>query len=260
MSILRVQCYHHIWKIFGNSRFQILSKILFTFGQSHHLKLLVVEDEPSLLNSITRYFRQEQFICEGVSNYPDALARIDDIPYDCIILDINLPGGSGLQLLKYLRQDKKKDGVIIISARNSLDDKVMGLDYGADDYLTKPFHLSELSARVKALLRRKYSDGNPALDLQVLRIDLASRSVTTEGQLVGLSRLEYDLLVFLVTNKNRVVSRQAIAEHLFDGPVEQAPGPEFVYSHIKNLKRKLKEKGCPDIIHTVYGLGYKLVV
>ena len=224
------------------------------------MKLLVVEDEPSLLNSITRYFRQEQFICEGVSNYADALRRIEDTPYDCIVLDINLPGGSGLQLLKYLREDKKKDGVIIISARDSLDDKVLGLNYGADDYLTKPFHLPELSARVKALLRRKYSDGNAAVDLKVLHIELASRTVTTQGQSIALSKIEYDLLLFLVTNKNLVVSRQAIAEHLYNGPSDQAPGPEFVYSHIKNLKIKLKEKGCPEIIQSVYGLCYKLVV
>ena len=223
------------------------------------MKLLVIEDEPSLLNSIIRYFRQEQFLCEGVGNYADALRRIDDMPYDCIILDINLPGGSGLQLLKYLREDKKKDGVIIISARDSLDDKITGLNYGADDYLTKPFHLPELSARVKALLRRKYSEGNATLYLGVLQIDLAARTVSIEGKPATLSKIEYDLLLFLGTNKNRVVSRQAIAEHLYDGPTNQVPGPEFVYSHIKNLKKKLKEKGCPDIIQTVYGLGYKLV-
>ena len=224
------------------------------------MKLLVIEDEPSLLNSITRYFRQEQFLCEGVSTYNEALQRIEDSEYDCIILDINLPGGSGLQLLKYLREDKKKDGVIIVSARNSLDDKITGLDYGADDYLTKPFHLPELSARVKALIRRKYADGHTVLDLDALHIDLAAHTVTSCGQPVALSKIEYDLLLFLATNKNRVVSRQAIAEHLYDGPSDQAPGPEFVYSHIKNLKRKLKERGCPEIIQTVYGLGYKFVV
>jgi DNA-binding response OmpR family regulator len=224
------------------------------------MKLLVIEDEPSLLNSITRYFRQEQFLCEGVSTYTDALQRMEDNAYDCIILDINLPGGSGLQLLKYLREDKKKDGVIIISARNSLDDKIAGLDYGADDYLTKPFHLPELSARVKALIRRKYADGNTTLEVDRLRIHLAARTVTFDSLPVPLSKIEHDLLIFLVTNKNRVVSRQAIAEHLYDGPADQAPGPEFVYSHIKNLKKKLKEKGCPEIIQTVYGLGYKLVV
>jgi len=244
----------------GKHSFPNSFQIPFYLRSKPCMKLLVIEDEPSLLNSITRYFRQEQFLCEGVGNFADALARIEDTPYDCIILDINLPGGSGLQLLKYLREDKKKDGVIIISARNSLDDKIEGLNYGADDYLTKPFHLPELSARVKALLRRKYSDGHVALDLGVLRIDLDSRSVTAGGQPIALGRIEYSLLLFLVTNKNRVVSQQAIAEHLYTGPSDQAPGAEFVYSHIKNLKKKLKEKGCPDNIHSVYGLGYKLVI
>lgn len=224
------------------------------------MKLLVIEDEPSLLKSITRYFRNEQFLCDEATTFDDALQKIEDFQYDCIILDINLPGGSGLQLLKILRQDKKKDGVIIISARDSLDDKIKGLDYGADDYLTKPFHLPELSARVKSLLRRKYSEGSATVDLQGIQIDLDARTVSTVEQQVPLTRLEYDLLVFLVTNKNRVVSRQAIAEHLYDGPSDQSPGPEFVYSHIKNLKRKLKERGCREIIQTVYGLGYKCVV
>ncbi|HVU93663.1 MAG TPA: response regulator transcription factor [Puia sp.] len=224
------------------------------------MKLLVIEDEPSLMASITRYFRKEQFLCEEATTFNDALQKIEDFRYDCIILDINLPGGSGLKLLKFLREDKKRDGVIIISARDSLDDKITGLDYGADDYLTKPFHLPELSARVKSLLRRKYNEGGATVDLDGLHIDLTARTVSAEGQPILLSKLEYDLLLFLVTNKNRVVSQQAIAEHLYDGPSDQAPGPEFVYSHIKNLKRKLKEKGAGEIIQTVYKLGYKLVV
>jgi DNA-binding response OmpR family regulator len=223
------------------------------------MKLLIIEDEISLLASITRYFRKEQFLCEEATSFEEALEKIENFQYDCIILDINLPGGSGLQLLRFLRQDKKRDGVIIVSARDSLDDKITGLDNGADDYLTKPFHLPELSARVKSLLRRKYNEGSATVDLCGLHIDLAARTVSMEELAVPLTRLEYDLLVFLVTNKNRVVSRQAIAEHLYDGPGDQAPGPEFVYSHIKNLKRKLKEKGCREIIQTVYGLGYKLV-
>ena len=224
------------------------------------MKLLVGEDEQSLLNSITQFFRREQFLCEAASTYNDAIQRIDVFQYDCIILDINLPGGSGLQLLKYLREDKKREGVIIISARDSLDDKIAGLDLGADDYLTKPFHLSELNARVKALIRRKYSDGARMITMGNLKIDLSARLVTFNEQPVALSKLEYDLLLFLASNKNRVVSRQAIAEHIYDGTAEEGPGPEFVYSHIKNLKRKLKEKGCQEIIHSVYGFGYKLVV
>jgi DNA-binding response OmpR family regulator len=224
------------------------------------MKLLVIEDERSLLESIMQYFKREKFLCEGAATFNEGIAKMESFQFDCIILDINLPGGSGLQLLKYLRQDKKKDGVIIISARDSLDDKIAGLDYGADDYLTKPFHLSELNARVKALIRRKYSEGSSTVELGSLKIDLHSRVVTTAGQPVQLSKIEFDLLLFMMTNKNRVVSRQAIAEHIYDGPSEQVPSYEFVYSHIKNLKRKLKDKGCSEIIHTVYGLGYKLVL
>ena len=224
------------------------------------MKLLVVEDEPSLLDSIMRFFRRGQFLCEGVPSYGEAIRKLEDFRFDCIILDINLPGGSGLDLLKHLREDKKTDGVIIISARNSLDDKISGLDLGADDYLTKPFHLSELNARVKALIRRKYAEGVRTLAIGDISIDLPSREVTSAGQEIALSKIEYDLLLFLGTNLNRVVSMRAIAEHLYDGPSDNAPGPEFVYSHIKNLKRKLKEKGCREMIHSVYGLGYKLVV
>jgi DNA-binding response OmpR family regulator len=169
-------------------------------------------------------------------------------------------GGSGLQLLKYLRQNKNGAGVIIISARDSLDDRISGLDLGADDYLTKPFHLSELNARVKALIRRKYAEGTSVVEAGILKVDLLSRTAVAAGQPISLSKIEYDLLLFLMTNKNRVVSKEAIAGHIYDGPSEQVPSSDFVYSHIKNLKKKLKEKGCNDIIQTVYGLGYKLAV
>jgi DNA-binding response OmpR family regulator len=224
------------------------------------MKLLVIEDESSLLQSIIQYFRREKFLCEQARSYDEGMRKIEDFQYDCIILDINLPGGSGLQLLKYLRQNKNGDGVIIISARDSLDDRIAGLNLGADDYLTKPFHLSELNARVKALIRRKYSEGTSILEVGALEVDLLSRTVSAMDQKIALSKIEYELLVFLMTNKNRVVSRQAIAEHIHDGPSEQIPSSDFVYSHIKNLKRKLKEKGCNEIIQTVYGLGYKLSV
>jgi DNA-binding response OmpR family regulator len=222
------------------------------------MKLLIIEDEHSLLESMIHYFKREKFLCETASTLNDGIRKIEDFQYDCIILDINLPGGSGLQLLKYLRQNKSNDGVIIMSARDSLDDRIAGLNIGADDYLTKPFHLSELNARVKALIRRKYTEGTSILEVGTLKVDLNSRTVIAIDQLISLSKIEYDLLVFLITNKNRVVSRQAIAEHVHDGPSEEIPSSDFVYSHIKNLKRKLKEKGCNEMIHTVYGLGYKL--
>ena len=178
------------------------------------LKLLVIEDEQSLLRSILEYFRQEDFLCEGVETYREGVQKIEDYQYNCIILDINLPGGTGLQLLQYLRKIKNEDGVIIISARNSLVDKIAGLNLDADDYVTKPFHLSELNARVKALIRRKYPQGVNILELGNLKLELLSRTATCGDKPLTLTKNEYDLLTYLLTNKNRVVSRQAIAEHI----------------------------------------------
>src|SRR5215218_10150152 len=161
------------------------------------MKLLVVEDEYKLLQSIQDYFTQEDFVCEGVATYAEALRRIEDFTYDCIILDVNLPDGSGFHLLNYLRSDKKEDGVIVISARNSLDDKLAGLNLGADDYLTKPFHLSELNARVKAIIRRKYSKGSNLIECENIRLDLDARSATCNGKPLLLTKNEYDLLLYL---------------------------------------------------------------
>lgn len=222
------------------------------------MKLLVVEDESGLLQSIKEYFEQEEFLCEGVATYAAAISKMEDFSYDCIILDINLPDGSGLKLLQQLREIKKDDGVIIISARNSVEDKIDGLNLGADDYIIKPFHLSELNARVKALIRRKYAHGGNILELGNLRLDLLSRSATCGKQQLVLTKNEFDLLVFLLNNKNGVVSKQAIAEHIYGDQAENMPSFDFVYSHIKNLKKKLKERSCDDIVQTVYGLGYKL--
>ncbi len=223
------------------------------------MKLLVIEDEYQLLQSIQDYFKQEDFLCEGASTYSEALRLIENFEYDCIILDINLPGGSGFELLKYLRSDKKEDGVIIVSARNSLDDKLVGLNLGADDYLTKPFHLSELNARIKALIRRKYSKANNIINCGGLQLDLNSRSLAFNGLFVLLTKNEYDLLLYLVTNKNRVISKKAMAEHLFGEQADDFSSFDFIYSHIKNLKKKLKDNGAEVMIETVYGLGYKLI-
>ncbi|MGC4038456.1 MAG: response regulator transcription factor [Chitinophagaceae bacterium] len=224
------------------------------------MKLLIIEDEISLLQGIQEYFIQEDFLCEGITTYTEALQKIEDFDYDCIVLDINLPDGNGLKLLAYLRQIKKDEGVIIISARNSLQDKIAGLDLGADDYITKPFHLSELNARIKALIRRKYTQGTSVLELGNLKLDLTARSVSYGQQKISLTKNEYDVLAYLLNNKNRVVSKQAIAEHIYGEQSDNLPSFDFVYSQIKNLKKKLKEKGCDDLIQTVYGLGYKLSI
>lgn len=224
------------------------------------MKLLVIEDEASLLESIIEYFTQEDFLCEAASSFREGIDKTDSFQYDCIILDINLPGGSGLRLLEYIRKHKKSDGVIIISARSSLDDKIKGLDLGADDYLAKPFHLPELYARVKALIRRKYTDGSNILQFDKLQLDLLLKTVTYGGQPLSLTKNEFELLLFMLINKNRVVSRQAIAEHIYGEQTDNLASFDFVYSHIKNLKRKLKEKGCDDLLQAVYGLGYKLSI
>lgn len=168
------------------------------------MKVLVIEDETSLLQSIIEHFLKEDSVCEGVSNYIDGITWIDDFDYDCIILDINLPGGSRLDLLHYLRQHKKEEGVIIISARDSMDDKIAGLDPGADDYITKSFHLPELNARVKSLIRRKYNPGKNILSAGLLEIDLLSRTARINGEQLLLTKNEFDLLLFLANNKNRV--------------------------------------------------------
>ncbi len=221
------------------------------------MKLLIIEDELSLLKSILDYFKKEEFLCETATGFNEGIEKIELYDYDCIILDITLPGGSGLKILEYLREDKKQEGVVIISAKNSLDDKIKGLDLGADDYLTKPFHLSELSARVKAIIRRKYARGAKYIEYNDLKIDPAGKLVYYHETPVQLTRHEYALLLFMVTNKGRVISRQAIAEHLSGEETDTLDSLDFVYSHIKNLKKKLKEKGCGDCIRAVYGFGYK---
>ncbi len=224
------------------------------------MKLLVIEDEVSLRRSIVEYFTQEDFLCEEAGTFQDGIQKTEDFQYDCIILDINLPGGSGLQLLDYLRKDNKTDGIIIISARDSVEDRISGLDLGADDYLVKPFHLSELYARVKALIRRKYTGGSNILEFDKIKMDLSLKTLTYNNQPVSLTKNEYEVLLFLLNNKNRVVSRQAIAEHIYGEQTDNLASFDFVYSHIKNLKRKLKEKGAGDLLLAVYGLGYKIVI
>jgi DNA-binding response OmpR family regulator len=221
------------------------------------MKLLIVEDEKTLSDSILGYLKQENFICDVADSYASALEKTDLFDYDCILLDINLQDGNGLNLLKELKASHKSDGVLIISARNSLEDKVAGLKLGADDYLPKPFHLSELGARVAAIIRRRHSSGNNLIRLEELLIDIQARSVTVGHKPVDLTRKEYQLLLYFAYNKGRVLSKNAIAEHLWGEEMGGAANYDFIYTHIKNLRRKLIEAGCRDCIQSVYGMGYK---
>ena len=224
------------------------------------MKLLIVEDEKTLCDSMVSYLKQESFICDTADGYGAALEKTDSFDYDCILLDINLQDGNGLELLKELKVNRKTDGVLIISARNSLEDKVTGLQLGADDYLPKPFHLSELGARVTAIIRRRNSSGNPLIVLQELQIDTQARIVMVHKKPVEFTRKEYQLLLYFAYNKGRVVSKNAIAEHLWADEAGGAANYDFIYTHIKNLRRKLIDAGCGDYIHSVYGMGYKFTL
>ena len=224
------------------------------------MKLLIVEDEVSLNQSITDFLSAAGYLCEPVFNYADAMEKIDYHDYDCIILDIMLPGGSGLELLRYLKQDGKTDGVIIISAKGALEDKIEGLQLGADDYLTKPFHLSELSVRVSAIIRRKSFNGQSVISIGNINIDTIGKTVTVNKQTVELTQKEYQLLLFLTINKNRVLTKNAIAQHLWGDDMDFPANYDFIYSHIKNLRKKIVAAGSEDCIRSIYGAGYKMQI
>jgi DNA-binding response OmpR family regulator len=221
------------------------------------LKLLIVEDEPSLNKNIVDYLTGRQYRCESVNNYAAALEKIECYEYDCIVLDIMLPDGNGLKLLEQLKANRKADGVIIISARNELDDKIAGIELGADDYLTKPFHLPELSARVAAIIRRKNLQGNNQLVFGEIQVDVPGKMVSVNNKSIILTPKEYDMLLYFIINKNRVLSKNAIAEHLWGDDMDMAANHDFLYTHVKNLRRKLLLAGAGDYIKSIYGTGYK---
>ncbi|MEZ4927470.1 MAG: response regulator transcription factor [Saprospiraceae bacterium] len=225
------------------------------------MKILLIEDEPVLASSIQEFLLTEGYQVEYASNFQSALEKVAIYTYDCLLVDINLPGGgSGLDVLRNLKKQHPETGVIIISAQNSLDDKIVGLDLGADDYLTKPFHLSELNARIKAILRRRQFDGNSELVFAEILVQLPERQVFVNNIAIELTRKEYDLLLFFLANKNRVLTREAIAEHLWGDDADQFDCFDFIYSHIKNLRKKLTENGAGDYLKAVYGVGYKFIV
>jgi len=220
------------------------------------MKILLIEDEPELQKSIRQYLEMEGNVVEIASDYNDGESKIALYGYDCILVDITLPKGSGLDLIKKIKDKKSKAGVIIISAKNSLDDKVSGLDLGADDYLPKPFHLSELNSRIKALIRRKSFDGDIEITVNEIKILPDERRVLVHNKEVILTTKEYDLLLYFVANKNRVVSKGALAEHLWGDDSDRLDNFDFIYNHVKNLRKKLLERECEDYLQTIYGIGY----
>ncbi|TMI61507.1 MAG: response regulator transcription factor [Bacteroidetes bacterium] len=222
------------------------------------MKLLIIEDEKELAASIASYLKNENYTCEIASNFKQALDKIETSDYECIALDITLPGGSGMQLLKELKNNKKTDGVIIISAKNSIEDRINGLRLGADDYLVKPFHLSELAARINAIIRRKMYSGNNVIRFNEISIDTLAKEVKVKEDPVELTRKEYELLVYFLSNQRKVISKNALISHLWSQEMGTGESADIIYTHMKNLRKKLSEKGCGDYIKSLYGMGYKL--
>ena len=223
------------------------------------MKILLIEDEKELSATIQLYLTKGNYLCETALTYDHAMEKIHMYQYDCVLVDITLPDGNGLNIIRELKENHIDTGIIIISAKNSLDDKITGLDIGADDYLTKPFHLSELNARIKSIIRRRNFGGTREIIFNEIRILPEHMQVFINDTEIQLTKKEFDLLVFFISNKNRVLTKEAIAEHLWGEEMDMADSFDFIYTHIKNLRKKLLENADHDYIQTLYGMGYKFL-
>lgn len=221
------------------------------------MKLIIIEDEPDLREEMKNFLEKENYICETAAGFTEADEKLAVYHYDVALVDITLPGGSGLLLIENLKKLNADTGVIIISARNSLHDKLTGLDLGADDYITKPFHLSELNARVKAVLRRRKFDGATQIVFNEIELQPDEGTVKINGKNLALTKKEFEMLLFFISNKNHLLTRESIAEHLWGDNIDLADNFDFIYTHINNLRKKIIKTGGNDYIKTVYGIGYK---
>ena len=221
------------------------------------MKILLIEDERSLLESMKKYPEQQGYVCETATNFLEGRAKVAEYNYDCVVVDIGLPYGSGMDIVKDLKFMESRSGIIIISARNALEDKLKGLESGSDDYLTKPFHLSELSARIHAIIRRRNFEGNKTIQFNEIKLDPQERMVRVNNTAVDLTDKEYQLLEYFIANQRRVLTKSAIAEHIWGDEYLQVGNYDFIYTHIKNLRKKLVNAGSEDYIKTVHGAGYR---
>jgi DNA-binding response OmpR family regulator len=224
------------------------------------MKILLIEDESTLAQSILSLLLKEGYSTEWVANYKAAIDKIEEENYDCFLVDISLPDGNGLNIVRFLKKNNPDSGIIIITAKNSLNDRIEGLDLGADDYLSKPFHLAELNSRIKAVLRRRKFAGLKMIEIDNLKIIPDNFEVLVDNEMIEFTRKEFDLLLFLASNKNRVLTKDSIAEHIWSNYSDISYSFDFLYSHVKNIRKKLIEKGCKDYIQSVYGIGYKFSV
>lgn len=221
------------------------------------MNLLIVEDQKELSNSIIAYLSTEKYTCEPAYDYHSAIDRIHVYDYSCVVLDLCLPYGSGLDILRQLKKDGNPTGIVIISAKDSIEDKVLGLHIGADDFLSKPFHLSELEARISSVIRRRSFQGKNQIAFDNLVLDIREKTLVGPTGRIDLTRMEYLLIEYFVSNRDKVVTKEAMGEHLCGDNIDLAHNYDFIYTHLKNLRRKLKNAGCVDMIKTVYGMGYK---
>lgn len=224
------------------------------------MKILIIEDEPSLQELVKQSLEKERYIVECASDYNSAIHKIEDYNYDCILLDIMLPDGNGLSLLEELKKMHKRDSVIIISAKDSLEDKITGLELGADDYLAKPFHLAELIARIRSVIRRKQNDGEVSIELGNMKILPDEFKVLVNNQDLELNRKEYDILHYFANRCNRLINKSTLAESVWGDHIDQVDNFDFIYAQIKNLRKKLKDSGTNVEIKAVYGVGYKMII
>ena len=224
------------------------------------MKILIIEDEPSLRELIQRSLEKERYVVEAAADFQSGLRKIEDYDYDCVLLDIMLPDGNGLNLLEQLKKMRKRDNVIIISAKDSLDDKVLGLELGADDYLPKPFHLAELNARIKSVIRRQRRDGEMDIRLANIRIVPDTFQVFVDDKEIELNRKEYDILLYFANRPGRLVNKNTLAESVWGDHIDQVDNFDFIYAQIKNLRKKLKDAGALAELKAVYGFGYKMTV
>ena len=221
------------------------------------MKILIIEDEPALRESIQTYLGQQGFVCEAVGDFRSGMEKVRQFPYDCVVVDIGLPFGSGLDIVRELKDLEAHSGIIIISAKNALEDKLAGLELGSDDYLTKPFHLSELNARIHAIIRRRNFGGSRTISFNEIQLEPEMQVVSVNGKRIDLTEKEYQLLEYFIANQRRVLTKTAIAAHIWGDEYEQVSNYDFIYTHIKNLRKKLVDAGSGDYIKTVYRTGYR---
>jgi DNA-binding response OmpR family regulator len=221
------------------------------------MKILIIEDEIELVVSMKNYLSSEGFLCEEAHTYFKAEDSLSSFKYDIIVLDLTLPGGNGLDLIRLIKESNRDAGLLIVSAKNSLDDKIKGLDMGADDYITKPFHLAELNSRIRSLARRRQFGGSNELVFNEIRINTDSGEAFVNNSLIELTKKEYDILLYFVVNRNKIITRESIAEHVWGDNISYADNFDFLYSHIKNLRKKIELKNGRNYLHNIYGIGYK---